>query len=687
MQWAGEDWGSPASETLFSGDDRLYDKAMKIEEEGLLEDIKGGFPSFSSSSSSSARTATEVKIKITKKQLEELLGKVDVQGLSVQQVLAQLMNAGDQFETHQRSWRPALQRLDLDFDLEAQHTVREDPSCKQAQQSSTTASFPKIEEDDDFESPTIDPHPQVSDRPQALKRLRRGRTTEPVSLIQKLESVEERCDFDDDIEELSSQEDQRKVDIPSSTQYHSMYSSSKYPLHGHGVLNTQSTEPVENVNEETKKVDSSSKERQSNPGRHATASEQKRTKASVSTSQTEDLWKNFCSEKSFHVPTPVLDEVCEEYFRSVKNKNEAQNLRSEGCTGNNKGCYQNSRVGKNDEHHWDLGNPLPPAHCYFFHDNPRIQKLVRSRLPNFYPLSAMNNRENKQPSASAIDYMSQFSHGEGSKQQATGKMNYERSLTKGTRNSKKSNAEEVTQGSGSWVNPKQCAGNPKDAGKRRVHAVGHSSGHWYTASDGKRVYVTKNGQELTGRMAYTQYRKENGKVFKRLLRMENTGVGAYIRNRTFGSYFDANTGSNLGGPSKVVVKEEVGLRPKADAYVDDDGWCSVLISWIRIVVCFLTMMFTTFIWALIMLLLLPWPYHRIRQGNIYGHVTGRLLMWILGNPIKIEGIEYSNERAIYISNHASPIDIFLIMWLTPTGTVGIAKKEKTVYDKFEQQAS
>lgn len=50
-------------------------------------------------------------------------------------------------------------------------------------------------------------------------------------------------------------------------------------------------------------------------------------------------------------------------------------------------------------------------------------------------------------------------------------------------------------------------------------------------------------------------------------------------------------------------------------------------------------------------------------------------MWILGNPIKIEGAEFSNERAIYICNHASPIDIFLVMWLTPTGTVGIAKKE------------
>jgi len=50
-------------------------------------------------------------------------------------------------------------------------------------------------------------------------------------------------------------------------------------------------------------------------------------------------------------------------------------------------------------------------------------------------------------------------------------------------------------------------------------------------------------------------------------------------------------------------------------------------------------------------------------------------MLILGNPVKVEGVEYSDKTAIYISNHASPIDIFLIMWLTPTGTVGIAKKE------------
>ncbi|XP_019196510.1 PREDICTED: 1-acyl-sn-glycerol-3-phosphate acyltransferase-like [Ipomoea nil] len=168
--------------------------------------------------------------------------------------------------------------------------------------------------------------------------------------------------------------------------------------------------------------------------------------------------------------------------------------------------------------------------------------------------------------------------------------------------------------------------------------------------------------------------------------MKNSGLGTFMRSRRFGSHFDAWSSLDLGAQSQVVVKGELwGKKQKTrDVYVEDDGWLCVLISWIRIVVCFVSMMFTTLVWAVIMLVLLPWPYQRIRQGNIYGHVTGRMLIWILGNPIRIEGAEYSNEKAIYICNHASPIDIFLIMWLTPTGTVGIAKKEIIFYPLFGQ---
>lgn len=84
-------------------------------------------------------------------------------------------------------------------------------------------------------------------------------------------------------------------------------------------------------------------------------------------------------------------------------------------------------------------------------------------------------------------FRSQFSQGEGSKHQAAGTSNAETSSRRGRKNSKKSAAEVASQGSESWVNPKSSRGIPKDAGKRRVHAVGQSGGHWYTGPDGKRV--------------------------------------------------------------------------------------------------------------------------------------------------------------------------------------------------------
>ncbi|XP_022139678.1 uncharacterized protein LOC111010526 [Momordica charantia] len=76
------------------------------EEWGFLAEEKQG------SAAAPTAAATEVKIKITKKQLEELLGKADVKGLSVQQVLAQLIAVGDQFhESRHRPWRPVLQSI------------------------------------------------------------------------------------------------------------------------------------------------------------------------------------------------------------------------------------------------------------------------------------------------------------------------------------------------------------------------------------------------------------------------------------------------------------------------------------------------------------------------------------------------------------------------------------------------
>ncbi|KAI8524992.1 hypothetical protein RHMOL_Rhmol13G0192900 [Rhododendron molle] len=72
-----------------------------------------GENSSTSASSSSEPCGREVKIKITKQQLRELLGNVDqVQSMPVEQVLSSLVDRSDRFEIqHQRSWRPSLQSI------------------------------------------------------------------------------------------------------------------------------------------------------------------------------------------------------------------------------------------------------------------------------------------------------------------------------------------------------------------------------------------------------------------------------------------------------------------------------------------------------------------------------------------------------------------------------------------------
>lgn len=111
--------------------------------------------------------------------------------------------------------------------------------------------------------------------------------------------------------------------------------------------------------------------------------------------------------------------------------------------------------------------------------------------------------------------------------------------------------------------------------------------------------------------------------------MENTGSSAFMRNRRLESFLNTSSGQRVEETPKVSVKEvEPERRLKSDIFssYSDEGLLLDIISWIRIIICFVSMMVTTFIWALIMLVLIPWPYERIRQGNIYGHVTGRMLV-------------------------------------------------------------
>ena len=85
-------------------------------------------------------------------------------------------------------------------------------------------------------------------------------------------------------------------------------------------------------------------------------------------------------------------------------------------------------------------------------------------------------------------------------------------------------------------------------------------------------------------------------------------------------------------------------------------------------------------------LLLPWRSLRIRACNVFGHIVGRAVLWVAGAKVA-PGLRAQVDRtfpAIYVSNHTSPTDIFLGIWLAPLGTCGVAKKEVVWYPFFGQ---
>ncbi|KAJ6417382.1 hypothetical protein OIU84_003154 [Salix udensis] len=224
----------------------------------------------------------------------------------------------------------------------------------------------------------------------------------------------------------------------------------------------------------TQKTDSSSKKQQ------PTASERK-NKMMMGKHQNDDLWKDFCPIKSSPVQTPVLDEMCNEYFQSL------QGLRDWSAAG----------------------------------------------YSTFPHLGIVNSRENQLPTESVIDYMSQF-NGEASRKQGTQRTNSEKGSARGRKKSKKSNAEEVSLASEGWVDPKSSNAIPKDAGKRRVHASGQGGGHWYTSPEGRKVYVSKSGQELSGKDAYRLYKKDSGGLRRSKKKTCTKGKGSQSQKKTNG---------------------------------------------------------------------------------------------------------------------------------------------------------
>ncbi|CAN1199197.1 hypothetical protein LINPERPRIM_LOCUS43938 [Linum perenne] len=111
--WAGDDW-----EEAVNQDCTVLFDATAAEKKRLI-------PAHDTSSSSSG-TGREVKIKISRKELEELMSRAEELGLSSEQVLARLIFSDEQSHNnsnlvfhdmlqaeldHHRHWKPALQSI------------------------------------------------------------------------------------------------------------------------------------------------------------------------------------------------------------------------------------------------------------------------------------------------------------------------------------------------------------------------------------------------------------------------------------------------------------------------------------------------------------------------------------------------------------------------------------------------
>ncbi|KAH9610517.1 hypothetical protein KSS87_000989, partial [Heliosperma pusillum] len=224
---------------------------------------------------------------------------------------------------------------------------------------------------------------------------------------------------------------------------------------------------------------------------------------SASTSQKQDLWKDFRIDNNVSVPTPVFDELLEEYCNGGKQNKAVSGSHEFGSNGmassmNNAGEFMETETLETDGF---------PCHRYFSHNDNRIQRLVRNRLPYFCPLGVSSDLGNRPYNGPSIDYRSQFGNEDGANQTAGRNPNIGKSSKRATKKNKKARTEEGSQAAGSWIDPNHTSSTPTDAGRRRVRADGQSPGKWITGDNGKKVYVTKTGKELHGQLAYRHYKK------------------------------------------------------------------------------------------------------------------------------------------------------------------------------------
>lgn len=75
---------------------------------------------------------------------------------------------------------------------------------------------------------------------------------------------------------------------------------------------------------------------------------------------------------------------------------------------------------------------------------------------------------------------------------------------------------------------------------------------------------------------------------------------------------------------------------------------------------------------------------RILFTNHMGTVLGSGVLALSGSRVTVHGREHAvvGRPVIYANNHTSNLDAFLTIWLTPLGTVGLAKKQILYYPLY-----
>ncbi|GJR80537.1 Toll/interleukin-1 receptor domain-containing protein [Tanacetum coccineum] len=202
-------------------------------------------------------------------------------------------------------------------------------------------------------------------------------------------------------------------DEPPPTLHYSVSNKSKFPLTGLGLLTRESGKRKQNISNVANSPESVITSCSKQPFPKLTVSPLRKFQlidsdydSNIPSIIRKDLWEDFRHEKSFHIPTPALDEVL------------------------------------------DLGDPRLPAHQYFFHNDLRVQELVRTRLCNFFSLNAESRSSERPSNQISITCKGQFNSGDKTKQ-ATRTNKAETCSTR--KISRKSKTQEMSHG---FMNPK-----------------------------------------------------------------------------------------------------------------------------------------------------------------------------------------------------------------------------------------